>query len=96
MRDDCADRARGEDGHTVRNASRTDIGGSRATGARSPSRSRGLIWSTAPNAVVEPIHPKAMPVILTTDEDDVLDRLSHRPGRVNDTLQMPNISFGYP
>ena len=52
--------------------------------------------TTAPNAVVEPILPKAMPVILTTDEDDVLDRLSHRPGRVNDTLQMPNISFGYP
>jgi hypothetical protein len=24
---------------------------------------------TAPNAVVEPIHPKAMPVILTTDEE---------------------------
>ena len=23
----------------------------------------------APNAVVEPIHPKAMPVILTTDEE---------------------------
>jgi putative SOS response-associated peptidase YedK len=33
-----------------------------------------LDWSrvantTSPNAVVEPIHPKAMPVILTTDED---------------------------
>jgi putative SOS response-associated peptidase YedK len=25
--------------------------------------------TTAPNAIVEPIHPKAMPVILTTDED---------------------------
>lgn len=25
--------------------------------------------TTAPNAVVEPIHPKAMPVILTTDEE---------------------------
>jgi putative SOS response-associated peptidase YedK len=25
--------------------------------------------TTTPNAVVEPIHPKAMPVILTTDED---------------------------
>ena len=25
--------------------------------------------TTSPNAVVEPIHPKAMPVILTTDED---------------------------
>jgi putative SOS response-associated peptidase YedK len=27
------------------------------------------ILTTAPNAVVEPIHPKAMPVILTTDEE---------------------------
>jgi putative SOS response-associated peptidase YedK len=31
-------------------------------------------WSTAflttkPNAIVEPIHPKAMPVILTTEEE---------------------------
>ena len=25
--------------------------------------------ATAPNSVVEPIHPKAMPVILTTDEE---------------------------
>lgn len=25
--------------------------------------------STTPNATVEPIHPKAMPVILTTDEE---------------------------
>jgi putative SOS response-associated peptidase YedK len=25
--------------------------------------------TTAANAVVEPIHPKAMPVILTTDEE---------------------------
>jgi putative SOS response-associated peptidase YedK len=31
--------------------------------------------TTAPNAVVEPIHPKAMQVILTTDEErDVLMR----------------------
>ena len=36
----------------------------------------GTIWhlvygflTTAPNAVVVPIHPKAMPVILTTDEE---------------------------
>ena len=28
----------------------------------------GLL-TTAPNAIVEPIHPKAMPVILTTDEE---------------------------
>ena len=25
--------------------------------------------TTAPNAIVEPIHPKAMPVILSTDEE---------------------------
>jgi putative SOS response-associated peptidase YedK len=25
--------------------------------------------TTAPNAIVEPIHPKAMPVILTTNEE---------------------------
>jgi putative SOS response-associated peptidase YedK len=25
--------------------------------------------TTEPNAIVEPIHPKAMPVILTTDEE---------------------------
>jgi putative SOS response-associated peptidase YedK len=25
--------------------------------------------TTAPNAIVEPIHPKAMPVILTTEEE---------------------------
>jgi putative SOS response-associated peptidase YedK len=30
--------------------------------------------TTAPNAIVEPIHPKAMPVILITDEErDRLD-----------------------
>jgi len=29
------------------------------------------VWfpHAAPNAIVEPIHPKAMPVILTTDEE---------------------------
>jgi putative SOS response-associated peptidase YedK len=32
--------------------------------ARSPARIR-----SSPNAIVEPIHPKAMPVILTTDEE---------------------------
>jgi putative SOS response-associated peptidase YedK len=25
--------------------------------------------TTAPNTIVEPIHPKAMPVVLTTDEE---------------------------
>jgi putative SOS response-associated peptidase YedK len=44
-------------------------------GARTAHRSGAIpisaaIWSTtAPNAVVEPIHSKAMPVILTTDEE---------------------------
>jgi putative SOS response-associated peptidase YedK len=27
-----------------------------------------LVLTASPNAVVKPIHPKAMPVILTTDE----------------------------
>ena len=27
------------------------------------------VLTTSPNAIVEPIHPKAMPVILTTDEE---------------------------
>jgi putative SOS response-associated peptidase YedK len=44
-----------------------------AIAAPSQSRSRGPhqvygFLMTAPNAVVEPIHPKAMPVIPTTDE----------------------------
>jgi putative SOS response-associated peptidase YedK len=47
---------------------------SRATVAPSRSRIPGshLVYgflTTAPNAVVEPIHPKAMPVIPTTEEE---------------------------
>jgi putative SOS response-associated peptidase YedK len=34
-----------------------------------PSPQPGGFLTTAANAVVEPIHPKAMPVILTTDEE---------------------------
>jgi putative SOS response-associated peptidase YedK len=48
---------------------------SKATGAPSPSRSPALVYgflTTVPNAVVEPIHPKAMPVIpITEDERDI-------------------------
>ena len=33
-----------------------------------PHRDYGFL-TTSPNAVVEPIHPKAMPVILRTDEE---------------------------
>jgi putative SOS response-associated peptidase YedK len=45
-----------------------------ATAAPSPSRCRGPhnvygFLTTSPNAVVEPIHPKAMPLILITDEE---------------------------
>jgi putative SOS response-associated peptidase YedK len=41
------------------------------------TKKKDVVWftldesrlTTAPNAVVEPIHPKAMPVILTTAEE---------------------------
>jgi putative SOS response-associated peptidase YedK len=42
------------------------------TAAPSRSQSPHLVYgflTTEPNAVVEPIHPKAMPVILTTKEE---------------------------
>jgi putative SOS response-associated peptidase YedK len=45
---------------------------SRATVVSSPSRFPAVIYgflTTAPNAIVEPIHAKAMPVILTTHEE---------------------------
>jgi len=39
--------------------------------------------TTAPNAIVEPIHPKAMPVILTTQEEcDCQTYRRHLPGRL--------------
>jgi putative SOS response-associated peptidase YedK len=42
-----------------------------------PHQIYGLL-TTSPNAVVEPIYPKAMPVILTTDEErDVWMRVPH-------------------
>jgi putative SOS response-associated peptidase YedK len=42
--------------------------GTRSKPARGPHQVYGFL-TTLPNAVVEPIHPKAMPVILTTDEE---------------------------
>src|SRR5258706_10850086 len=41
-------------------------------GAAKPIPGPHLVYgflTTEPNAIVEPIHPKAMPVILTTDEE---------------------------
>ena len=47
---------------------------SKVTAARSPSRCRDLttymgFLPTSPNVIDEPIHPKVMPVILTSDEE---------------------------
>ena len=49
----------------------TEFKGERGTKSK-PIPGPHLVYgflTTAPNAVVEPIHPKAMPVILTTDEE---------------------------
>jgi putative SOS response-associated peptidase YedK len=49
----------------------TTFNGDRGTKSKSipgPHLVYGFL-TTAPNAVVAPIHPKAMPVILTTDEE---------------------------
>ncbi len=49
----------------------TEFKGDRGTKSKpipGPHNVYGFL-TTAPNAVVEPVHPKAMPVILTTDEE---------------------------
>src|SRR5258706_3074617 len=49
----------------------TEFKGDRGTKSK-PIPGPHLVYgflTTAPNAVVEPIHPKALPVILTTDEE---------------------------
>jgi putative SOS response-associated peptidase YedK len=43
-----------------------------STTAPGPHQVYGFL-TTSPNAIVEPNHPKAMPVILTTDEARCLD-----------------------
>jgi putative SOS response-associated peptidase YedK len=50
---------------------RAEFRGERGTKSKpvpGPHQVYGFL-TTSPNAVVEPIHPKAMPVILTTDEE---------------------------
>jgi putative SOS response-associated peptidase YedK len=49
----------------------TEYAGDRGTKSK-PVPGPHLVYgflTTAPNAIVEPIHPKTMPVILTTDEE---------------------------
>jgi len=49
----------------------TEFKGDRGTKSkpiRAPHNVYGFL-TTSPNAIVEPIHPKAMPVILTTQEE---------------------------
>jgi putative SOS response-associated peptidase YedK len=48
----------------------TEFKGERGTKSNDPrTASVNGFLTTSPNEVVEPIHPKAMPVILTTDEE---------------------------
>jgi putative SOS response-associated peptidase YedK len=43
-------------------------------GTKRSQSPRTAFLTTKANAVIQPIHPKAMPVILTTDEErDILD-----------------------
>ena len=61
----------------------TSFNGDRGTKSK-PVPGPHLVYgflTTSPNAVVEPIHPKAMPVILTTDEERDVWMRAHRVKR---------------
>jgi len=49
------------------NSAVPETGGTKSKPVPGPHEAYGFL-TTSPDAIVEPIHPKAMPVILTTDE----------------------------
>jgi SOS response associated peptidase (SRAP) len=70
----------------------TEFKGERGTKSK-PVPGPHLVYgflTTSPNAVVEPIHPKAMPVILTTDEERTCGCARHgmRPRRCSGPCRM--------
>jgi hypothetical protein len=72
----------------------TDFKGDRGTKSK-PVPGPHLVYeflTISPNAIVEPIHPKAMPVILTTDEE--LDARAVGRGQGAATAPSPTMPCG--
>ena len=73
--------------------SRTTFNGDRVTKSKpipGPHQVYGFL-TTSPNAVVEPIHPKAIPAILTTDEQREVWMCA--PWDISHTLRHTSISW---